>query len=53
LELGMRVLEERVRQALQLGYYRAMEWLNDLGLALQVGYSLLNTPKAYWPVDVG
>ena len=53
LELGMRVLEERVRQALHLGYYQALEWLKDLRLALQIGYSLLNTPKAYWPVDVG
>jgi len=53
LELGMRVLEERVRQALALGYYKALTWLRDLGLALQIGYSLLNTPKVYWPIGLG
>jgi hypothetical protein len=38
LQLGLKVVEERVRQALSLGYYQAL-----------VGLSLLNTPKAYWP----
>jgi len=50
-ELGLQVLEERVKQALALGYYKAVAWLEDLSLALQIGYSLLNTPKAYWPVE--
>ncbi len=49
LALGMRVVEQRVRQALSLGYYQALEWLKDISLAMQVGLSLLNTPKAYWP----
>ncbi len=53
LELGLRVLEERVRQAFSLGYYKAVEWLRDLSLALQVGYSLLSTPRAYWPTGLG
>jgi len=49
LALGMRVVEQRVRQALSLGYYQALEWLKDISYALRVGLSLLNTPKAYWP----
>jgi hypothetical protein len=49
LTLGMRVVEERVRQALSLGYYQALEWLKDFSYAMRVGLSLLNTPKAYWP----
>ena len=49
LALGMRVVEERARQALSLGYYQALEWLKDISLALRVGLALLNTPKAYWP----
>jgi hypothetical protein len=49
LALGMRVVEERVRQAFSLGYYQALEWLKDISLALRVGLSLLNTPRAYWP----
>ena len=50
LSLGLKVVEERVRQALSLGYYQALEWLKDVSLAVRVGLSLLNTPKAYWPV---
>ncbi len=53
LSLGLQVLEERVRQALRLGYYHAIRWLHDLRLALQIGLSLLNTPKAYWPISGG
>ncbi|MCC6004443.1 MAG: hypothetical protein LM590_08900 [Thermofilum sp.] len=49
LALGLKVVEERVRQALSLGYYQALEWLKDISLAVRVGLSLLNTPKAYWP----
>jgi hypothetical protein len=49
LALGMRVVEERVRQALSLGYYQALEWLKDVSLAVRVGLSLLNTPKTDWP----
>jgi hypothetical protein len=49
LALGMRVVEERVRQALSLGYYQALEWLKDISYAVRVGLSLLNTPRAYWP----
>jgi hypothetical protein len=49
LALGMRVVEERVRQALSLGYYQALEWLKDISYAVRVGLSLLNTPKVYWP----
>lgn len=49
LQLGLKVVEERVKQALSLGYYRALEWLADISLALRVGLALLNTPKAYWP----
>jgi len=49
LALGTRVVEQRVRQALSLGYYQALEWLKDISYALRVGLSLLNTPKAYWP----
>jgi hypothetical protein len=49
LTLGMRVVEQRVKQALSLGYYQALEWLKDISLAVRVGLSLLNTPKAYWP----
>jgi hypothetical protein len=49
LSLGLKVVEERVRQALSLGYYQALEWLKDISYALRVGLSLLNTPKAYWP----
>ena len=49
LALGTRVVEQRVRQALSLGYYQALEWLKDISLAVRVGLSLLNTPKAYWP----
>jgi hypothetical protein len=45
----MRVVEQRVRQALSLGYYQALEWLKDISLAVRVGLSLLNTPRAYWP----
>jgi len=49
LSLGLKVVEQRVRQALSLGYYQALEWLKDISLAVRVGLSLLNTPKAYWP----
>jgi hypothetical protein len=49
LQLGLKVVEERVRQALSLGYYQALEWLKDISYAMQVGLALLNTPKAYWP----
>ena len=49
LALGLKVVEERVRQALSLGYYQALEWLNDISFAMRVGLALLNTPKAYWP----
>ena len=49
LSLGLKVVEERVRQALSLGYYQALEWLKDISYAMRVGLSLLNTPKAYWP----
>jgi len=49
LQLGLRVVEERVRQVLSLGYYQALEWLKDISLALRVGLSLMNVPKAYWP----
>jgi len=52
LSLGLRVLEERVRQALQLGYHHALEWLKDIKLAMQIGFSLLNVSKAYWPPGV-
>jgi hypothetical protein len=30
LALGMRVVEQRARQALSLGYYQALEWLKDI-----------------------
>jgi hypothetical protein len=30
LTLGMRVVEQRARQALSLGYYQALEWLKDI-----------------------
>jgi hypothetical protein len=49
LALGLKVVEERVRQALSLGYYQALEWLKDISYALRVGLALQNTPKAYWP----
>ena len=49
LALGLKVVEERVRQALSMGYYRALEWLADISLALRVGLSLMNVPEAYWP----
>jgi hypothetical protein len=49
LSLGLKVVEQRVRQALTLGYYQALEWLKDISYALRVGLALLNTPKAYWP----
>ena len=49
LALGLKVVEERVRQALSMGYYQALEWLKDISFALRVGLSLLNTPRAYWP----
>jgi hypothetical protein len=49
LQLCLKVVEERVRQALSLGYYQALEWLKDISYAMRVGLSLLNTPKAYWP----
>ena len=49
MQLGLRVVEERVRQALSLGYYQALEWLKDISLALRVGLSLMNVPKTYWP----
>ena len=49
LALGTRVVEQRVRQALSLGYYQALEWLKDISYAMRVGLSLLNTPKTYWP----
>ena len=49
LALGLKVVEERVRQALSMGYYQALEWLKDISFAMRVGLSLLNTPKAYWP----
>jgi len=49
LALGTRVVEQRVRRALSLGYYQALEWLKDISYAARVGLSLLNTPKAHWP----
>jgi len=49
LALGMRVVEERVKQALSLGYYQALEWLKDISFAMRVGLSLMSVPKAYWP----
>ena len=49
LALGLKVVEERVRQALSMGYYRALEWLRDISFAMRVGLSLMNVPEAYWP----
>jgi hypothetical protein len=52
LALGMRVVEQRVKQALSLGYYQALEWLKDISYALRVGLALLNTPKTYWQAQL-
>ncbi len=49
LRLGLKVVEGRVRQALALGNLRALEWLKDIGMAVQVGLSLASVPKMYWP----
>lgn len=47
--VGLKVVQLRVEQALQLGYRGALKWLKDPQYILQVGLGVLNIPPAYRP----
>ena len=43
LSIGLSILRRKVEQAIRLGYERAIEWLDDIDLAIYLGVSYLNT----------
>ena len=47
LSIGLSILRRRVEQAIKLGYEKAVEWLDDVDLAVYLGISYLNTSPIY------
>ena len=47
LSIGLSILRKRVEQAIKLGYEKAIEWLDDIDLAVYLGTSYLNTLPIY------
>jgi len=47
LSIGLSILRRRVEQAIKLGYEKAVEWLNDVDMAIYLGVSYLNTSPIY------
>ena len=47
LSIGLSILRKRVEQAIKLGYEKAVEWLDDIDLAVYLGISYLNTSPIY------
>ena len=47
LSIGLSILRRRVEQAIKLGYEKAIEWLDDIDLAVYLGISYLNTSPIY------
>jgi len=47
LSIGLSILRKRVEQAVKLGYEKALEWLDDIDLAIYLGISYLNTSPIY------
>jgi len=47
LSIGLSILRRRVEQAIRLGYEKAIEWLDDIDLAVYLGISYLNTSPIY------
>ena len=47
LSIGLSILSKRVEQAVKLGYEKAIEWLDDIDLAIYLGISYLNTSPIY------
>ena len=43
LSIGLSILKKRVEQAFKLGYEKAVEWLDDINMAIYLGVSYLNT----------
>ena len=47
LSIGLSILRRRVEQAVKLGYEKAVEWLDDIDMAIYLGISYLNTSPIY------
>jgi len=47
LSIGLSILRRRVEQAIRLGYEKAVEWLDDIDMAIYLGISYLNTSPIY------
>ena len=47
LSIGLSILRRRVEQAIKLGYEKAIEWLDDIDMAIYLGISYLNTSPIY------
>ena len=47
LSIGLSILRRRVEQAIKLGYEKAVEWLDDIDMAIYLGISYLNTSSIY------
>jgi len=47
LSIGLSILRKRVEQAVKLGYEKAIEWLDDINMAMYLGISYLNTLPIY------
>ena len=47
LSIGLSILRRRVEQAIKLGYEKAIEWLDDISMAIYLGISYLNTSPIY------
>jgi len=47
LSIGLSILRRRVEQAVKLGYEKAVEWLDDIDMAIYLGTSYLNTSPIY------
>ena len=47
LSIGLSILRKRVEQAIKLGYEKAVEWLDDIDMAIYLGISYLNTSPIY------
>ena len=47
MSIGLSILRRRVEQAIKLGYEKAIEWLDDIDLAVYLGISYLNTSLIY------
>ena len=47
LSIGLSILRKRIEQAIKLGYEKAIEWLDDIDMAIYLGISYLNTSPIY------